>query len=105
MGKENLLVRGGRRLIDIAYLVEGLGTLSNEIIRDWLGGDSSPTSYCSHCSWKKKYNLGLKSGDWFGSDIEKIITQFHFPGGKLQVRKDLIVLLNYFELFHFETRI
>ena len=40
----------GKNLITIAYLVEGSGSLNNEMLRGWLGGESSPTPCCGHCS-------------------------------------------------------
>ena len=68
MGKESMLVRRERILVGIAYLVEGLEALSNEILRDWLGGESSPTPCCGHCSWKKKLRRELSSEDRFQLD-------------------------------------
>ena len=44
-------------MVGIAYLVEGLGALSNEMLRGWLGGESSPTRCCGHHSWKKNYTV------------------------------------------------
>ena len=39
----------------IAYLVEGSGALNDEMLRGWLGGESSPTRCCGHRSWKNNY--------------------------------------------------
>ena len=47
----------GKDMIGITYLVEGLGALSNKMPRGWLGGESSPTRCCGHCSWKKNYTV------------------------------------------------
>ena len=53
----------GKNMVGIAYLIEGSGALSNEMLRDWLGGESSPTPCCGHCLWKKKLHCGLRSDD------------------------------------------
>ena len=45
----------GKDMIGISYLVEGLGALSNKMLKGWLGGESSPTCCCDHHSWKKNY--------------------------------------------------
>ena len=57
----------GREMIGIAYLVEGSRALSNEMLRGWLGGESSPTPCCGHCSWKKNYIVDRESTTDFDS--------------------------------------
>ena len=57
MGKEEVYCEEGKDMIGIAYLVEGSRALSNEMLRGWLGGESSPTRCCGHCSWKKNYTM------------------------------------------------
>lgn len=47
----------GKDMIGIAYLVEGSGALSNEMLRGWLGGESSLTRYYDHYSWKNNYTV------------------------------------------------
>ena len=47
----------GKDMIGIAYFVEGSGALGNEMLRGWLGGESSPTHCCGHRSWKKNYTM------------------------------------------------
>ena len=42
-------------MVGITYLVEGSGAVSNEMLRGWLGGESSPTRCCGHRSWKNNY--------------------------------------------------
>ena len=61
----------------IAYLVEGSMALNNEMLRDWLGGESSPTPCCGHCSWKKKLHGGLRSDDRFQLDMQEFVSQLH----------------------------
>ena len=75
----------GKNIVGMAYLVEGSRALNNEMLRDWLGGESSPTPYCGHCSWKKKLHHGLRSDDRFRLNIQEFISQLHlsryeFPG-------------------------
>ena len=55
----------GKNMVGIAYLAEGSGALNNEMLKDWLGGESSPTPCCGHCLWKKKLHCGLRSDDRF----------------------------------------
>ena len=50
----------GNDMIGIAYLVEGLGALNNEMLRGWLGGELSPTRCCGHHSWKINYTMDRK---------------------------------------------
>ena len=47
----------GKDMIGMAYLVEGSRSLSNKMLRGWLGGESSPTHCYCHCSWKKNYTV------------------------------------------------
>ena len=81
--EEDLFVRRGRILTGIAYWVEGSRALSNEVLRDWLGGESSPTPCCGHCSWKKKLHRGLRSGDRFQLGTQEFISQLHLFRYKL----------------------
>ena len=57
----------GKDMIGIVYLVEGSGALGNEMLRGWLGGESSPTRCCSHCSWKKNYTVDRETATDFDS--------------------------------------
>ena len=57
----------GKDMIGIAYLVEGSGALSNEMLRGWLGGESSPTRCCGRCSWKKNYTVDRETTTNFDS--------------------------------------
>ena len=72
-------------MVGIAYLVEGSGALINKMLRDWLGGESSPTPCCGQCSWKKKLNSGLRSDNRFRLDAQEFISQlclsrYELPG-------------------------
>ena len=86
-------------MVGIAYLVEVSGTLINEMLRGWLGGESSPTPCCGHCSWKKKLHCGLRSDDRFRLDTQEFISQLHLSGMDFQVCKDLIMPLNFLSYF------
>ena len=55
--KKKFACEEGKDMIGIAYLVEGSGALSNEMLRGWLGGESSPTRCCGHRSWNKNYTV------------------------------------------------
>ena len=65
--KKKFVYVEGKDMIGIAYLVEGSGALSNEMLRGWLGGESSSTCCCGHCSWKKNYSVDIETTtdfDW-----------------------------------------
>ena len=59
--------REGKDMIGIAYLVEDSGALSNKMLRGWLGGESSPTRCCGHCSWKNNYTVDRETTTNFES--------------------------------------
>ena len=46
--KKKFACEEGKDMIDIAYLVEGLGALGNKMLRGWFGGELSPTCCCGH---------------------------------------------------------
>ena len=73
----------GKNMVGITYLVEGLGALNNEMLRDWLGGESSRTPCCGHCSWKQKSHRGLRRDDRFQIDTQEFISQLHLSRYKL----------------------
>ena len=57
-------------MIGIAYLVEGSGALGNEMLRGWMGGESSPTRCCGHRSWKKNYTGDREATTDFDSTLK-----------------------------------
>ena len=60
----------GKNMIGIAYLVEGSGALINEMLRGWMGGESSPTRCCGHRSWKKNYTVDREETTDFDSTLK-----------------------------------
>ena len=76
IGKNNKFAcEEGKDMIGIAYLIEVSRALSNEMLRGWLGGESSPTPCCGHCSWKKKLHRGLRSDNRFQLDTQEYVSQ------------------------------
>ena len=63
-------------MVGITYLVEDSGALNNEMLRGWLGGESSPTPCCVYFSWKKLH-CGLRGDDRFQLDTQEFISQLH----------------------------
>ena len=60
----------GNDMIGIAYLVEDSGALNNEMLRGWMGGESSPTRCCDHRSWKKNYTVDKEATTNFDSTLK-----------------------------------